>query len=185
MTSVNTPLTSSSLPHSGVQSPQRRAIWFMAEGFSARQGHNTSHIPVHGVLMNGLGPGLLGMLNSKLVIKGFLTWHLIGRQLCCQPIRCQVWKWLFNKHGFLTWKFLTNPGSCSIDRRARWHSWQGHNSSHILPHDVLMPYVDRRLRCSSGEPEALHTQDKTPTVPNLVNRNIFFFIQITKAHIRG
>ena len=27
-----------------------------------------------------------------LVNKDFLTWLLIGWQLCCQPIRCQVWK---------------------------------------------------------------------------------------------
>ena len=32
------------------------------------------------------------MLNSMLVNKDFLTWLLIGWRLCCQPIRCQVWK---------------------------------------------------------------------------------------------
>ena len=31
-----------------------------------------------------------------LVSKDFLTWLLIGWRLCCQPIRCQVWKYLLN-----------------------------------------------------------------------------------------
>ena len=47
------------------------------------------------------------MLNSILVHKDFLTWLLIGWQLCCQTIRCQVWKsllltWIW------TWEFLNS-----------------------------------------------------------------------------
>ena len=34
------------------------------------------------------------MLNSMLINKNFLTWLLIGWCLCCQPIRCQDWKYL-------------------------------------------------------------------------------------------
>ena len=49
------------------------------------------------------------MLNSMLVNKDFLTWHLIGWRQCCQPIRCQVWKSLLTNMD-LTWKFLSNPG---------------------------------------------------------------------------
>ena len=40
------------------------------------------------------------MLNSMLVNKDFLTWLLIGWRLCCQPIRCQVWKSLFTNMDF-------------------------------------------------------------------------------------
>ena len=40
------------------------------------------------------------MLNSLLVNKDFLTWLLIGWRLCCQPIRCQVWKYLLTNMDF-------------------------------------------------------------------------------------
>ena len=40
------------------------------------------------------------MLNSMLVNKDFLTLPLIGWQLCCQPIRCQVWKSLLTNMEF-------------------------------------------------------------------------------------
>ena len=40
------------------------------------------------------------MLNSMLVNKDFLTWLLIGWQLCCQPTRCQVWKSLLTNLDF-------------------------------------------------------------------------------------
>ena len=40
------------------------------------------------------------MLNSMLVDKDFLTWLLIGWRLCCQPIRCQVWKFLLTNMDF-------------------------------------------------------------------------------------
>ena len=46
-----------------------------------------------------------------LVNKDFLTWLLIGWQLCCQPIRCQVWKSLLTniRTWNLTWILLSNP----------------------------------------------------------------------------
>ena len=37
------------------------------------------------------------MPNSMFVNKDFLAWLLIGSQLCCQPIRCQVWKSLLTR----------------------------------------------------------------------------------------
>ena len=40
------------------------------------------------------------MLKFILVSKNFLTWLLIGWQLCCQPIRCQVWKSLLTNMDF-------------------------------------------------------------------------------------
>ena len=40
------------------------------------------------------------MLNTVLINKDFLTWHLIGCQLCCQPIRCHVWKSLLTNMDF-------------------------------------------------------------------------------------
>ena len=40
------------------------------------------------------------LLKSILVNKDFLTWHLIGWQLCCQPIRCQVGKALLTNINF-------------------------------------------------------------------------------------
>ena len=51
------------------------------------------------------GPGLgvtkqKSMLNSMLVYKDFLIWLLIGWRLCCQPIRCQVWKSLLTNMDF-------------------------------------------------------------------------------------
>ena len=53
--------------------------------------------PIH----SGLGvTKQKSMLNSMLVNKDFLTWLLIGWRLCCQPIRCQVWKSLFTNMDF-------------------------------------------------------------------------------------
>ena len=40
------------------------------------------------------------LFNSMLVNKDFLTWLLIGWRLCCQPIRCQVWKPLLTNMDF-------------------------------------------------------------------------------------
>ena len=40
------------------------------------------------------------MLNSMLINKDFLTWLLIGWQLGCRPIRCQVWKSLLTNMDF-------------------------------------------------------------------------------------
>ena len=39
-------------------------------------------------------------LKSLLVNKDFLTWLLIGWQLCCQPIKSFVWKFLINNTNF-------------------------------------------------------------------------------------
>ena len=36
------------------------------------------------------------MLKSVFVNKDFLTWLVIGRRVCCQPIRSQVWKSCFD-----------------------------------------------------------------------------------------
>ena len=71
----------------------------------------------------------LSMLNFMLIIKDFLTWPLIGWQLCCQPIRCQLWKSLLTKMD-LTWKFLSNPGPwmtsnkwCQVMKRNHKPDW--------------------------------------------------------------
>ena len=40
------------------------------------------------------------MLNSMLFNKDFLTLLLIGWRLCCQPIRCHVWKLLLTNMDF-------------------------------------------------------------------------------------
>ena len=45
---------------------------------------------------------------SELLNRYFLTWLLIGCQLCCQPIWSQVWNFLLNNIN-LTWIFLCNP----------------------------------------------------------------------------
>ena len=40
------------------------------------------------------------VLSPTLVNTDFLTWLLIGWRLCCQPIRCQVWKSLLTNMDF-------------------------------------------------------------------------------------
>ena len=58
---------------------------------------NNAWWPLLGLLPWGLDYKVKSMLNSMLVNKDFLTWLLIGWWLCCQPIKCQVWKsWLTN-----------------------------------------------------------------------------------------
>ena len=62
-----------------------------------------THVTVKFCMYRGPGLGVTkqkSMLNSMLVNKDFLTWLLIGWQLCCQPIRCQVWKSLLTNMDF-------------------------------------------------------------------------------------
>ena len=49
------------------------------------------------------------MLQFMTVSKHFQTWHLIGCQHCCQPIRSHVRKSLFTNMDFDMF-LLSNPG---------------------------------------------------------------------------
>ena len=52
----------------------------------------------------------MSMLKSMLVNNDIQTWHLIGWQHSCQPIRSHVRKSLLWN---LTWILLSNPGPCA------------------------------------------------------------------------
>ena len=72
------------------------------------------------------------MLNSMSVNNDFLTWLLIGWRLCCQPIRCLVWKLLFtNIHGFWFGNFLITgtSGEYGIKSTTTKHIKTGTRSS--------------------------------------------------------
>ena len=84
----------------------------------------------------GLDYYVKSMLNSMLINKDFLTWLLIGWRLCCQPIRCQVWKPLLT--WILTWKFLSNSTHWSVEH---WFSLQNRNCKVFKEIQLFLKFV--------------------------------------------
>ena len=82
------------------------------------------------------------MLNSMLVNKDFLTWLLIGWRLCCQPIRCQVWKSLLTNMDF-NMEFFSNPGSSSLN----WNIYSRYQLFALIPNRFKRSKIVSRDKC--------------------------------------
>ena len=106
------------------------------------------------------------MLNSMLVNKDFLTWLLIVWRLCCQPIRCNVWKSLLTHWGRVTHicvSDLTNIGSDNglSPGRRQGIIWTnagilligplGTNFNEILIKIITVSFKKMRSKVSSGK----------------------------------
>ena len=109
------------------------------------------------------------MLNSTLVNKDFLTWLLIGRRLCCQPIRCQVWKSLLPNMDFNMKIYPSNPGP-----------WSPH-----LRSNLTMPWWRHQMEtfsallaiCAGNSPVSGEFPTQRPSTRSF---DVFFFLRLNK-----